>query len=156
MLESFKSLLESLFGETPTGTGETRTHALEVATAALMIEMARADFQSEGSERNRIVELLKGRFHLDDADTRSLLEFAAEKTDASASLHEFTQVLHGRLRAGEKTRLMEMLWEVALADRRADKHEEALMRKIGDLLYVPRNEQARIRAIALESGRAGK
>ncbi|CAN5200974.1 TerB family tellurite resistance protein [soil metagenome] len=157
MLESLKILLEPLFGESPPDDSDdsaaSRAHALEVATAALMIEMARADFETETRERDRILSLLKTRFQLGEEDGRALLELAAEKTHASASLHEFTQVLHARLRHGEKTRLMEMLWEVALADGRADKHEEALIRKVGDLLYVPRPEQARVRVAALSAAK---
>ncbi|MGH8495736.1 MAG: TerB family tellurite resistance protein [Gammaproteobacteria bacterium] len=151
MLESFRNLLESLFGESPANAEDARAHGLELATAALLVEMARADFEAGGVERRRIFDLLQARFRLDDAETRALLELAAEKTDASASLHEFTHVLHQRLREAEKSRLLEMLWEVALADRRIDRHEEALMRKIGDLLYVPNIEQARIRHASLES-----
>ena len=37
----------------------------------------------------------------------------------------------------EKQRVVEMLWQVALADRRLDKHEDHLVRRIAELLYVP-------------------
>ncbi|HUO83015.1 MAG TPA: TerB family tellurite resistance protein [Gammaproteobacteria bacterium] len=150
MIESLRSLLDSLFGDGDSEPQTNRTHALEVATAALMIEMARADSVSQSAEHGAIVDLLKTRFLLDDEETAGLVALATEKTDAAASLHEFTQVLHDRLRADEKLRLLEMLWGVALADQRADRHEEALIRKIGDLLYVPRSQQARIRLAALE------
>lgn len=151
MIGALRTLLDSLFGEDSAVAEESRVKALEVATAALMIEMARADFEARNVEHRAIIDLLRTRFDLDDAATGALVALATEKTDVSASLHEFTQVLHGLLSAAEKLRLLEMLWEVALADHRADKHEEALMRKIGDLLYVSRSEQARIRLAALGS-----
>lgn len=153
MIESFRNLLDALFGDGDSESHADRAHALELSTAVLMIEMARADSASKGVEQAAIPGLLKSRFHLGDAETAGLVALATEKTDAAASLHEFTRILHERLRAEEKLRLLEMLWDVALADQRADRHEEALMRKIGDLLYVPRSQQARIRLAAL--GRRG-
>ena len=38
-----------------------------------------------------------------------------------------------------------MLWRVALADRRLDKHEDYLVRKVADLLYVSHSDLIRIR-----------
>ena len=38
-----------------------------------------------------------------------------------------------------------MLWRVALADSELDKHEDYLVRKVADLLYVPHQDLIRIR-----------
>jgi uncharacterized tellurite resistance protein B-like protein len=38
-----------------------------------------------------------------------------------------------------------MLWQVALADERLDKHEDYTVRKIADLLYVTHSDLIRIR-----------
>jgi uncharacterized tellurite resistance protein B-like protein len=45
----------------------------------------------------------------------------------------------------EKHRVVAMLWEVALADQRLDKHEDYTVRKIADLLYVTHSDLIRIR-----------
>ncbi len=41
--------------------------------------------------------------------------------------------------------MVEMLWQVALADRRLDKHEDHLVRRIAELLYVSHSDLIRIR-----------
>jgi uncharacterized tellurite resistance protein B-like protein len=38
-----------------------------------------------------------------------------------------------------------MLWKVAFADQRLDKHEDYVVRKVAELLYVPHRELIRIR-----------
>ena len=48
-----------------------------------------------------------------------------------------------------------MLWRVALSDRQLDRHEEHLVTKLAELLYVPRRDVLRLRDVAqreLDSG----
>jgi uncharacterized tellurite resistance protein B-like protein len=60
-------------------------------------------------------------------------------------LQAFTRRLHEQLTEAEKHRVIEMLWKVALADQHLDKHEDHLIRRIADLLYVPHRDLIRIR-----------
>ena len=60
-------------------------------------------------------------------------------------LQQFTRRLHEQLSVAEKHRVVEMLWQVAFADRRLDKHEDLLVGRIGELLYVTRSDLIRIR-----------
>ena len=53
------------------------------------------------------------------------------------SLFRFTHLINQHLEMPEKLALMGMLWDVAYADGRLDKHEDALMHKLADLMYVP-------------------
>jgi len=50
--------------------------------------------------------------------------------------------------AEQKARLIAGMWQVAYADGELDMHEDALILKVGDLLYVPRSEVMRLKAIA--------
>ena len=60
-------------------------------------------------------------------------------------LQQFTRRLHEQLTLAEKHRVVEMLWQVALADRSLDKHEDHLVRRIAELLYVSHSDLIRIR-----------
>ena len=122
-----------------------REHALRVATALLLIEVARADFADDFAEDAAILESLKQFFALDDADAALLHEEARNAADQAVELQQFTRRLHEQLSVAEKLRVVEMLWQVALADRRLDKHEDHLVRRIADLLYVPHSDLIRIR-----------
>ena len=89
-----------------------------------IIEVARADDNEDLAEDDEIESLLRKHFDLEEEEIALLLKEAREQADHSASLQEFTRVLHERLDAGEKLRIVEMLWRVALADSHLDKHED--------------------------------
>ena len=110
---------------------------LRIAAAALLVEMARADFNEEETELDRARELLAERYGLTPEAAGELLAMARSESDHTVSLFRFTHLINQHLEMPEKLALMGMLWEVAYADGRLDKHEDALMHKLADLLYVP-------------------
>lgn len=123
----------------------TREHALRVATALLLIEVARADYVDDLAEDETIVEALRQFFALDAAAADLLVEEARAEADQAVELQQFTRRLHEQLSAAEKLRVVEMLWQVALADQRLERHEDHLVRRIAELLYVPHSDLIRIR-----------
>lgn len=144
MLNKIKSIIEEAFSaEEPTQ--EDRDHALRLATAALLVETARADFQERMVETQAIEQLVQQHFALSDDEASELVEAAEGRADHAVSLHEFTRLLHAHLSAEEKLKVVEMLWRVAMADARLDRHEDHLVRKVADLLYVPRSDMLRLR-----------
>jgi len=118
---------------------------IEVATAVLLIEMARADFHQHDAEDKKIIELLEVHFSLSQGEAQSLFKEGQKKADDSVSLHEFTRTLHTKLTQTEKEKVIGMLWELAMADKELDKYEDYLVRKIADLLYVSNTVVLRIR-----------
>lgn len=124
---------------------EERDAALRMATAVLMIDVARADHVFDESEFDRVLELIGKHFDLDAESTAELVVAAHEKAEDLTSVHEFTQLLHRHLDDDEKTRIVGLLWKIAYADGRLDKYEDSLVRKIGDLLYVSRGRAMRLK-----------
>jgi uncharacterized tellurite resistance protein B-like protein len=124
---------------------QAREHGLRVATALLLIEVARADYADDLAEDATMLASLKQFFALDDAAAALLLEEARSTADRAVELQQFTRRLHEQLSISEKQRVVEMLWQVALADQRLDKHEDHLVRRLAELLYVPHSDVIRIR-----------
>ena len=122
-----------------------REHALRVATALLLIEVARSDYAEDLAEDEVLLRSLKQFFALDDAAAALVLEEARSTADRAVELQQFTRRLHEQLSVAEKHRVVEMLWQVALADSRLDKHEDHLVRRIAELLYVSHSDLIRIR-----------
>lgn len=122
-----------------------REHALRVATALLLIEVAKADYADDLAEDDAMLASLKQFFALDQASAALLLEEARSTADQAVELQQFTRRLHEQLSVAEKHRVVEMLWQVALADSRLDKHEDHLVRRIAELLYVSHSDLIRIR-----------
>ena len=115
---------------------EDDTHSLHLSCAALLYEVARMDFHVQGEELSVITQLIKEKFDLSPGEASQLLEAAEQETNNTASYHEFTSLINQRFSYEQKTRLIEMMWRVAYIDRRLDRYEEHLVRKIAELLYV--------------------
>lgn len=111
--------------------------AVELATAALLVEMQRADLVADALDEAEVRALLARHFSLDDEAVSNLVSLANDRADQSVSLHEFTRLIHDRFDVAQKTTVIEMLWRVAYADGHVDAHEEHLVRKVADLLYLP-------------------
>lgn len=148
MIAKLKQLLRESLGEQDQEAGG--GHDLRLATAALLLEMARAD-REEAPEERRLVETLIARhFSMERAAAEALLARADQSLDHAVSLYEFTRVLNDTLTAPERRTVVQMVAEVAAADGRFDKHEQHLLSKLADLLYLRRAEYATIRASVLQ------
>src|SRR5688572_29788281 len=144
MLRKLTALFDGAFAR-ETDDPQAREHALRVATALLLIEVAKADYADDFAEDEAMLASLKQFFALDDASAALLIEEARGTADRAVELQQFTRRLHEQLSVAEKHRVVEMLWQVALADRRLDKHEDHLVRRIAELLYVSHSDLIRIR-----------
>ena len=124
---------------------ERREAAIRSATAVLMVAVARADYVFDDSEFDSVLRLVEAHFHLSPDDAAALVNAADEEVDDLVSLHDFTQLLHNNLDDAEKARVVGLLWQIAYADGRLDKYEDALVLKISDLLHVSRGQVMRLK-----------
>ncbi len=122
----------------------------QLALAALLVEMARADFDDTEHEHAEISRLLAEHFQLGSEEAAQLLTRADKAMEEAVCLFDFTRALHESLDYEQKLAVIELLWQVALADEHLDKYEDYLMRKVGDLLYVSHMDIIRLRNAALE------
>ena len=130
---------------------EDRDAAIRMATAVLMIDVARADHVFEDSEFDRVLKLIQIHFDLSPERAAELLNSADEKAEDLVSLHDFTQLLHHNLDEQEKARIIGMLWQIAYADGQLDKYEDSLVLNISDLLHVSRGRVMRLKHDARSS-----
>lgn len=148
MLSGLTDLIERAFSTTSTAhePGEpSREHGLQLSTALLLVEVARADYSEDLIENEAVEALLREYFDLSEEEVGLLVDEARAQADHSASLQSFTRRLHEALTLEEKHRVVEMLWRVALADEHLDKHEDHLVRKVAGLLYISHADLIRIR-----------
>ena len=130
---------------------QTHEHQLQLATAALLIEMVRADFEMQEVERDHVLALLIKEFKLSPEEAAQLAELGEDEVRESVSLYEFTQAIDTALSPADKIRMIEMLWQVAYADGALDKYEEALMRKLADLLHLTHRQLMQAKHRVLEA-----
>ena len=111
-------------------------HTLNLATAALLVEAMRADHSILEQEQQAVQALLQRHLQLHSDDVRALFALAEQEVEDSVSLYQFTSLIDLSMDYEQKVRIIDMLWQVVYADDRLDKYEEALIRKIADLLHI--------------------
>lgn len=151
----FRNLLSRLFSDDPAPAPLTAQDA-EVAIAALLVRVARADDRYEQGERQRIDMVLARRrgLTLDEAAERRA---AAEMIEAEApDTVRFTRLVKDRIPLEDRTGVIGAMWEIAYADKRRDMDEEATIRLVSGLLGVPDRDSALIRQKVLDDMGLGK
>ena len=139
MIRTFRRLFESTVAAAAHAEeAGMREHGYHVATAALLVEVMRADRDVRPEERDAVLRALEAAFgDLSPEEVRDLLARAEERADDATSLYEFTQHVNRQLDHDQKAHVVELLWWVAYADGDLDKYEEHLVRRIADLIHVP-------------------
>ena len=112
-------------------------HAYQLATAALLMEISRADREIHDSERETVTRAIRRTFDLGEKETRTLVALAEQEAEDATSLYDFTRLINENFDDRQKQRVVELLWQVAFADGNADNYEEHLIRRIADLIHVP-------------------
>lgn len=111
-------------------------HHLRVATAAMLIEMTRADFDVKSEEMAAVAAAVRTTFGLSQNETDELIRLAGEETKQATDYFQFTSLINRGFSPEEKIKVIELMWHVAYADGKMDKYEDHLVRKIAGLLHV--------------------
>ena len=137
MILDMKFLIDAIFQSDGEEKQPDNEHALRIATATLLIEVVRADFEVERSEMDEVRQILSQQFELSKQELEQLVSEADERADRLVSLQHITRQLNENLSEEEKIRVIEMMWQVVFADGNLDHYEEHLIRQVAELLYLP-------------------
>lgn len=131
------SSITSLFKELLEGNdlSSTQHEHPNLAIACLLVEVSGADYEIENAELEAQRHLLATLTQLSPQACEQLLIQAQEKTKHSVSLYDFTSQLRS-LSQEQRYALIKAMWEVAHADGVIDPLEDAVIRKVAELLYV--------------------
>jgi uncharacterized tellurite resistance protein B-like protein len=119
---------------------EATDHALRLATAALLVEVTRADRRVTDEEREAVTGAIRETFGLSEAQTAELVALADAEAREATSLFQFTHLIDKGFSHAQKRNVVALLWRVVFADARMEKHEEALVRRVADLIHVPHKD----------------
>jgi uncharacterized tellurite resistance protein B-like protein len=151
-------LLDSLLGKAAPLAAAPSHDEHHLAAAALMVEAALVDGRLGPKERLQIRQLLETRLGLTTDAALDLMEHAAAHSAEGSDWHGYTRVLKDAYDDQGRQAIVEMLWEVVLADGVVHDYEASLMRRVPALLYVGDRENAEARARVAERlarGRSG-
>jgi len=94
MLNSIKQFFENNIRSESVTSKEANERSLQLATAALYIEMMQADTEVTNEERKKVAELIRSKFYLSKNETEDLLRLAKNEAKQSLSYHEFTTLIN--------------------------------------------------------------
>lgn len=132
-----KSILSRLFGPASGAASAHTAQSAALVVAQLLIEIARSDLKVQDAELAVVREHLAQAYELSGEQLDRLIVEAHRKVDTATSLYDTVKRINDTFSHEQKAGLMRALWQVAYADGRLDAHEEALLRRMADLIYVP-------------------
>ncbi|RKY94263.1 MAG: hypothetical protein DRQ01_02775 [Ignavibacteriae bacterium] len=134
---------------------ENQHKKLQVATAALFIEMAKADGNFSDEERERVIHIMQNTFNLDEDCVHELIELSEKKLEESISVYEFTSIVNNHFSRDEKLELLEDLWKIVYVDDKLDKYEDRLVKVIGGLINVDHKDIINAKLLVKENLKRG-
>ena len=131
-------IVKKFFQNAPVDEGreEDKSQKIQVATCALLLEVANSDEEFSEIERENIVRILEEDFHLFDEYAQELMELAERERKERIDLWGFTRLINENYSIEEKIRIIEMVWKVIYADGKLDKYEDHLAHKLSKLLKL--------------------
>jgi len=134
---------------------ENQHKKLQIATAALFIEMAKADGNFSDEERDRVIHIVQNTFNLDEDCINELIELSEKKLEESISVYEFTSIINDHFSREEKFELLEDLWKIIYVDDKLDKYEDRLVKVIGGLINVDHKDIINAKLLVKEKLKRG-
>lgn len=148
MLKTLKDLFDQLSPIAPDTDPRDEEHALQLATAVMLVEVMRSDARFDPDERQAVLSALREDFDLNADEAERLTELAQATAAKAGDLFAFTSRINAHFDMPQKLRMLEQMWRVAYADGQLDAHERHVTWRVADLLHIPEGAyvHARIRA----------
>tara|TARA_A100001015_G_scaffold209826_1_gene235010 strand:- start:1922 stop:2365 length:444 start_codon:yes stop_codon:yes gene_type:complete len=102
----------------------------------LMIEAANSDGDIGAEETKKIRETLINIFKENPDKVDSVLEQSIKNSNNSKSLYYYSSKINKNYSDKKKILLIEILWEIVLADGQVHDYESSIIRRLSGLLYI--------------------
>ena len=107
----------------------------DLLSVYLAYEVARADGDIDLKEMGVLKDFVKSSL-IDNRNVDDVINDIEQYSQDNASLHDLITEINSSFNKNEKHFLISSLWTVAYATNGLDKYEDALIRKITDLLNI--------------------
>jgi uncharacterized tellurite resistance protein B-like protein len=151
MLNSIRDFFDRHIGASTAPSDE--RHSIQLATAALLVEVARIDRESTPDERAIVQRAVREKFDLAPDEADRLIDLAEAEVQQATDYFQFTSLVNRHFTQEQKQRVIELMWRVAFADAALSAHENHLMRKIADLLHITHGDYIAAKMRAQETER---
>jgi|TARA_B110000967_G_C18607520_1_gene422349 uncharacterized tellurite resistance protein B-like protein len=141
VIESIKSFFENKL--TKKEEEEAPTSAMsrvDLTCAALLVEVMNSDHELDEREHQEFMAVLQQSYNIAESDLEELTQLAKDEAFEATSLYEFTKLINDSYDYEQKVGLIENMWRIAFSDKRLDKYEDHLIRKVSELIYVSHSD----------------
>ncbi|HEY5609934.1 MAG TPA: TerB family tellurite resistance protein [Thermoanaerobaculia bacterium] len=115
-------------------TPEDHRNALQVATAAVLLEVAYADQAISREEEEKLVHHLVQQFELSKEVAHELLEAADEIREETIDHFALTHTIRKNTSLEERIDIVKTMWRLVYSDNELHQYENYIVRKLADLL----------------------
>lgn len=135
MLANIQTFFQQMLEQ---GSGEAGGEApsLELAAAALLCEVIRADYKVTPDELETLRQQLRSHLNISDDAIDELMTLAQQEVDDAVDHYQFVSLIKAHYDYGRRCELVRMMWTLALADGEHHHLEEHRIRQLADLLHV--------------------
>ncbi|PLX38342.1 MAG: hypothetical protein C0606_09025 [Hyphomicrobiales bacterium] len=116
-----------------------------LAVAALLVHMIAVDGSVTGDEKDHLATILRARYGLSEAETKTLIEAARERDREAVDLYGFTSVLKRDLEEDDRRKVVEMMWDIAYADGQLHEFEDNTIWRVAELLGISSRDRIALR-----------
>ncbi|NMP31880.1 TerB family tellurite resistance protein [Thalassotalea sp. M1531] len=125
--------------------------SLDIACAVLLVEVMKADGLITNEEQQHVATVLTKHFPLTPIEVDDLINAAIELSENANDFYRFTSTINKQYSPEQKVHMVEILWQLALADGELAAVEQHIIRKIADLLHLRHNEYMQAKTNALNA-----
>ena len=140
MLTTIRNFFDKHIAPQPEDSPATAERRLQMATAVLLVEVARSDQDFSDAEKQSVLASVQRKFALGDAEAQELLALAEAQSREAHDIFQFTSKVNAAFTPEQKVRLIEELWRAAYADSVLHEHEEHLIRRVADMLHLSHSQ----------------
>jgi uncharacterized tellurite resistance protein B-like protein len=127
---------------------------LQIATCAILMEIAGADDNFTDDERTMIIETLKQEYSLSKAEIEELMVQTKNEIDKSVDVWSFAHIIDENLSEPEKIKIMEAIWEIIYSDGQLSAYEDVFVHKLYFLLGLTHEQMIDTKMRVLDQIRA--
>lgn len=133
-------MLQKLFNWFEQEAEEPEVARVELAAAVLMVEVIMADHQVSDDEERVLKERITQSLKLPPSEVEAMMVEARKEQEQTLDLYQYTTVINEQFSVLEKYALLVDLWLLSYANGTVDKYEDALIRKVSELLYLSHSD----------------
>jgi uncharacterized tellurite resistance protein B-like protein len=115
-------------------------HDIQVATAALLVEIAGSDDNFAPEEKDAIIQNLRSYFKLTRDEVEEIIAAGKEQLERRLDLYYFARQINQHFDRARRIAVIEMVWRVVYSDDHLSGHEDHLAHRFARLLRLDHSE----------------